>query len=194
MICKALRQLTGLGLFSVCALIAPGTALAGVAYNVSNNGITFDFTTNQTLAQLTSLSSVDISADITANSFVTNVPQDMAGFALGQSDLSTLHIVVTTDASAKLTGLNASGSVYFASYPAFAGENPNDFFCTYSVTAGALTQDHDAGFCPASANTNVNFSGLSFAPIGGTTSTPEPATFALWAVGLALVGAYRLRR
>ncbi|KIK05415.1 hypothetical protein K443DRAFT_675194 [Laccaria amethystina LaAM-08-1] len=43
------------------------------------------------------------------------------------------------------------GTTVFCSYPAFAGEPPNDFFCTYSNTDGHLTQDHDAGFCPATA-------------------------------------------
>jgi uncharacterized repeat protein (TIGR01451 family) len=57
--------------------------------------------------------------------------QDNAGFALGQSNLTTNPI--------------------FCSYPAIQGENPNDFFCTYSQTTGNLVQDHDAGFCPAKA-------------------------------------------
>ncbi|KJA13093.1 hypothetical protein HYPSUDRAFT_81168 [Hypholoma sublateritium FD-334 SS-4] len=36
----------------------------------------------------------------------------------------------------------------FCSYPAVAGENPNDFYCTYSSTTGQLVTDNDAGFCP----------------------------------------------
>ncbi|GFZ52299.1 hypothetical protein JCM24511_10072 [Saitozyma sp. JCM 24511] len=39
----------------------------------------------------------------------------------------------------------------FHSFPAFPGENPNDFYCTYSPTSGALVEDHDAGFCPPTA-------------------------------------------
>ncbi|KAF8964585.1 hypothetical protein BDZ97DRAFT_2075219 [Flammula alnicola] len=58
-------------------------------------------------------------------------PADLAGFPLGSNDVNENPI--------------------FCSYPAFAGENPNDFFCTYSQVTGALEDDHDAGFCPGSA-------------------------------------------
>jgi len=48
--------------------------------------------------------------------------------------------------------LNPSPGVIHCSYPVFAGEDPNDFFCLYSTTApGALTQDHDAGLCRSNA-------------------------------------------
>ena len=57
--------------------------------------------------------------------------QDALGFALGP-------------------GSN-TGDPLFCSYPAVAGEDPNDFFCTYSLTTGALVQDHDAGLCPGNA-------------------------------------------
>ena len=57
--------------------------------------------------------------------------QDGAGFTLGEHDETTDPI--------------------FCSYPAFPGENPNDFFCTYDASDGQLVQDHDAGFCPANA-------------------------------------------
>ncbi|KAF8185448.1 hypothetical protein BJ912DRAFT_927477 [Pholiota molesta] len=46
---------------------------------------------------------------------------------------------------------NLTTDPIFCSYPAFAGEDPNDFFCTYSKTTGALVQDADAGFCPGTA-------------------------------------------
>jgi hypothetical protein len=36
---------------------------------------------------------------------------------------------------------------WHCSYPVFSGEDPNDFFCRYSVTTGALLQDHNAGLC-----------------------------------------------
>ncbi|KAF8181810.1 hypothetical protein BJ912DRAFT_906639 [Pholiota molesta] len=58
-------------------------------------------------------------------------PQDNGGFPLGESDVTTNPI--------------------FCSYPAVPGENPNDFFCTYSMTTGVLVQDHDAGLCPTNA-------------------------------------------
>ena len=61
---------------------------------------------------------------------------DQAGFPLGDTDTGTNPI--------------------FCSYPAFPGENPNDFFCTYASDTGALVTDNDAGFCPADA---INCSG-----------------------------------
>jgi hypothetical protein len=61
-------------------------------------------------------------------------PQDQLGFSLGDSNTSTDPI--------------------FCSYPAVPGENPNDFFCTYSRTTGALVTDNDAGLCqPNAVNT-----------------------------------------
>ena len=61
-------------------------------------------------------------------------PADQLGFGLRQSDLSTDPI--------------------FCSYPAVEGEDPNDFFCTYSATTGALVEDHDAGLCEPNAVPN----------------------------------------
>ncbi|KAG8863914.1 hypothetical protein FRB97_005173 [Tulasnella sp. 331] len=69
-----------------------------------------------------------------ASSCVTCPPQDAAGFPVGtQSD---------------------SGGVIFCSYPAFPGENPNDFFCRYNDSTGAQVQDNDVGFCPSTATQN----------------------------------------
>ena len=39
----------------------------------------------------------------------------------------------------------------FCSYPAFPGENPDDFYCIYNSSTGSLVTDNDAGFCPAKA-------------------------------------------
>jgi len=44
-----------------------------------------------------------------------------------------------------------SNGALFCSYPAVPGEDPNDFFCNYSDTTGALTDDNDAGLCPTTA-------------------------------------------
>ncbi|KAF8960461.1 hypothetical protein BDZ97DRAFT_1629475, partial [Flammula alnicola] len=66
----------------------------------------------------------------TPTSYVCPAADD-AGFPLGSNDITSSPI--------------------FCSYPAFSGEDPNDFFCTYSKVTGALIEDHDAGFCPGSA-------------------------------------------
>ncbi|KIK05419.1 hypothetical protein K443DRAFT_675197 [Laccaria amethystina LaAM-08-1] len=58
----------------------------------------------------------------------------------------------STDQAAFPLGTNNSdGTTLFCSYPAFAGEDPNDFYCKYSATTGKITQDNDAGFCPGTA-------------------------------------------
>ncbi|KAJ6508393.1 hypothetical protein C8R45DRAFT_441646 [Mycena sanguinolenta] len=46
-----------------------------------------------------------------------------------------------------------SGGVLFCSYPAFEGENKDDFYCTYNSasSSGGLITDNDAGFCPENA-------------------------------------------
>jgi hypothetical protein len=66
-----------------------------------------------------------------AHAQFTCPPTDQLGFSLGQSDTTTDPI--------------------FCSYPAVPGEDPHDFFCTYSKTTGALVQDNDAGLCTANA-------------------------------------------
>ena len=48
-------------------------------------------------------------------------------------------------------GVSSPGPLLFCSYPAFPGENPNDLFCDYNASTGALMVDHDAGFCPGNA-------------------------------------------
>lgn len=56
---------------------------------------------------------------------------DQAGFPLGVS--------------------NTAIDPIFCSYPAVEGEDPYDFYCTYSATTGVLVQDNDASLCPANA-------------------------------------------
>jgi len=111
-------------------------------------------------------------------------PEDEAGFALGDT--------------------SNTGGIIFASYPAFAGENPNDFFCDYSNSSGALTDDNDAGFCPGTAVDEGNNPGttgtgsgtFTSTPTnpGAATTTPEPGTWSLLGAGfLGLSGLQRFR-
>ncbi|KAF7348268.1 hypothetical protein MSAN_01780400 [Mycena sanguinolenta] len=62
-------------------------------------------------------------------------PQDEASFPVGSGSSYT----------------SDSGGVLFCSYPAFPGENPDDFYCTYNDSTGSLITDNDAGFCPPAA-------------------------------------------
>jgi hypothetical protein len=87
--------------------------------------------TSQQPSSATVGSSIADQATVSVPGGISCPPQDEAGFPLGQSDLTTDPI--------------------FCSYPAVPGENPNDFFCTYSKSTGALVQDSDAGLCPPNA-------------------------------------------
>ena len=79
----------------------------------------------------------DVSADLT--SFTSTVPpEDEAGFLVGPApDYQLVESPPTlaeigTDALGNITSWDIEGTL-FASYPAAAGENPNDFFCTWSI-------------------------------------------------------------
>jgi hypothetical protein len=81
--------------------------------------------------------------------------EDEAGFALGESDLTSDPI--------------------FCSYPAFPGENPNDFYCTYNPSNGDLVTDNDAGFCPPTAVAGTCTSSRRRRR-GGVPRAPQPAS------------------
>jgi hypothetical protein len=97
-----------------------------------------------------------------------------------------------------------SGAVLFISYPAFPGENPNDFYCTYSDTTGALITDNDPGFCPGNAvqsgtpGSTVMAGGTGLftsdpANPGAPSEVPEPASVATMGSGLAGLALAALR-
>ncbi|KAF8188147.1 hypothetical protein K438DRAFT_978807 [Mycena galopus ATCC 62051] len=60
------------------------------------------------------------------------------------------------DAGFPLGDHSDSAGVLFCSYPAFPGENEDDFDCTYNDATGSLITDNDAGFCPGSAPVSCN--------------------------------------
>ncbi|KZP04963.1 hypothetical protein FIBSPDRAFT_806182 [Athelia psychrophila] len=45
-----------------------------------------------------------------------------------------------------------TNGILFCSYPAVPGESPEDFYCDYNDTTGALVTDNDAGLCPSGAD------------------------------------------
>ena len=103
----------------------------GAAYASTTPSIT----TSQQPATAPAGSSIADKAAVTGNTGgFTCPPQDQLGFSLGQSNVTTDPI--------------------FCSYPAVAGEDPNDFFCTYSKSTGLLVEEHDSGLCQPNATAN----------------------------------------
>jgi hypothetical protein len=109
--------------------------------------------------------------------------------------LSTLKI--GTDSLGDVTSWNITGT-QFASYPAFAGDPPSNYFCDYGVTfspsggSGSLSTDHDAGFCPSSAVGAAAIGSWSaYTPVS---TTPEPRNSALIGGGLLGLVALVTRR
>jgi hypothetical protein len=78
-------------------------------------------------------------------------PVDQLNFAVGQK--------------------NEASDPIFCSYPVVDGEDPNDFFCKYSKTTGALVEDHDAGLCALNA---VQGSGCLRRRINALPRAPHP--------------------
>jgi hypothetical protein len=195
---------------TMCAL-APATSSAGTIYTYTAASGTqvvpsFSFTTSLTGTALDNLApGTKINSTITAFTFEPgDVPtQDDAGFPIGGSygsnyfNAATATVEIGTNAQGQITSWDISENV-FASYPAFSGESPTDFYCRYnasSTNAGdtlSLTLDNDAGLCPGTRTTTAGtFSG---GPVIST-ATPEPASAFLLGTGvLGLLGLAALRK
>ena len=95
----------------VMMVVAGGVVAFGFAGAAYSAPISPSISTSQQPASTTVWSSIADKATVTSGGF-TCPSQDEAGF-LGESNTSTNPI--------------------FCSYPAFAGEDPNDFYCTYDA-------------------------------------------------------------
>jgi len=129
--------------------------------------------------------------------------QDQAGFPIGGPFGSAYYqmtgsptVLIGTDSLGNITSWNISQTL-FASYPAFPGENPTDFYALYTISSttggdqGILSQDNDAGFAPPS--TSLVSAGTWSPTI--TIGVPEPSSFVLLAgSGLLVFLARGLRR
>jgi len=193
-----LKSLTGIGAFGLLCLALPGSLLAEVTYSYTGTvygsyEITLSF---NTVAPLTSLApDTNISGEISSFTISdgSSLPRstDEGGFSLGVHNFDVPSTVeVGTDALGNITSWDIS-DVYFASYPAFPGEDPTDFYCNYTVTttnakdSTALTKDEDAGLCPGiSASTTT---AGTWKPQFTGSSVPEPRTTVLLGVVLGVL-------
>jgi hypothetical protein len=183
-------------LFSTAFLLmASGPLFADTTYTFAGtDGVSVSFTTDLTnIANLAS--GTNITASITSDSLVyPPPPEDEGGFPLGTGPgyvtVSDFAAAIGTNSLGNITSWDIT-ALLFASYPAFPGENPNDFFCTYNVSltpAGGtapLNTDNDVGFCPASDNIPTTGTWT----MTGTTpppppTTPEPSALVLLGTGL----------
>lgn len=178
------------GLLSI-ALPSPARADTVLTYTDTADiaiTVTFDFT-GPTLAGLAP--GTDITSEITGFSMTYPAPgQDEGGFPLADNSISSQDVQIGTDSLGNVTSWNITATL-FASYPAFSGENPTDFYCNFGVSvtssgnSAPLTTDNDAGFCPAAAASSAAIGTWSPQFQGPTgPSTPEPQSSALLGAGV----------
>ena len=188
------------------------TASSATTYTYTEGSATdivpsFSFTTSLSGAALDNLApGTNITATVTPFTFQPRgvPPEDQLGFPLGGSFGSSYFnvsiaptVLIGTNAIGQITSWNITEGI-FASYPAFSGEDPNDFFCTYSAstaTGGAalsLVTDNDAGLCGAGKTSGVgSFTGNSG---DGVAAVPAPAALPLFITGLGALGLVGSRR
>jgi hypothetical protein len=147
----------------------------------------FSFTTSLNGAALDNLApGTDITGTVTPFTFEpnasANLGQDQLGFPIGGPWGSAYYfansgptVMIGTNASGQITSWAISEGI-FASYPAVPGENPNDFFATYTLTTTnlgdtlTLIQDNDAGLAPPGTTSGAGtFSGTP-TPVPGPTA------------------------
>jgi len=193
-------SLVAFSLLGMLLALSP-TKASAVVYTFTEGSLSdavgnFSFATSLSGAQLDNLAP-GTNIAVTNFQFPVNFTllQDQGGFLIGQNGPSGFATVaIGTNAAGQITSWSISEG-YFASYPAFPGENPTDFYATYTVTTTntgdsvQLVTDNDAGFAPVGYNTGTGSFAAAVAPV------PEPSTWAMTIIGFLGLGfiAYRRR-
>lgn len=205
-------SLVAFGLFGALLVLSP-TGASAMVYTFTEGSPSdavgnFSFTTSLSGSGLDNLTQgTDITASVTSFTFPVNLTpflsQDNAGFPIAQNNSTgPVTVMIGTNGAGQITSWTISEG-YFASYPAFPGESPTDFYGAYTVTTTnsgdsiLLVNDQDAGFAPGE-NPNggppipYNTGTGSF---GAVAAVPEPSTWAMMIVGFLGLGfmAYRRR-
>jgi fibronectin-binding autotransporter adhesin len=148
------------GLSASLSLILPVSLRGGTLYTYSGGLVNLNFTTSLTGAALDDLpAGTDITSTLGSSLTITagKPAADNGGFASADWALSDYDFKIGTGATGGVSSWDITG-LYFVSFPAVPGENPNDFFGTYNLTlttagdSATLITDNDAGFAPTSAS------------------------------------------
>lgn len=196
-----LKQKRTIAIISLLGLFLPAALSANTTYTYTSSSVNVSFQT--TLNPDSLAPGTDITSSLVGGSFSMDYPppsQDEAGFPLADHSFMLSSLAIGTNSVGDITSWNIAGTE-FASYPAFPGESPTDFYCNYSVSftaaggSGPLSLDNDAGFCPGSANAVATGSWTPYLDPGNpSTGTPEPLSSALLGSGLIGVAALAVRR
>jgi hypothetical protein len=194
-------------LFALSATEASAMVYTFTDGNTNDAVGNFSFTTSLSGAQLDNLAQgTDITSSVTSFTFPVNVTtqlsQDQGGFPIGQNNpIPSATVAIGTNAVGQITSWSISEG-FFASYPAFPGDSPTDFFASYTVTTTntgdsvLLVADNDAGFAPGdSPNGPVSFTTGTGSFTAAVAPVPEPSTWAMMIIGFLGLGfmAYRRR-
>ena len=184
--------------FALCATSASATTFD---YTAASGDVVqnFSFTTSLSGAALDNLPPGTLIPFSPFTFQPTGLDTDQAGFALGGAfgsayfSASGVSVAVGTNSLGQITSWTISENV-FASWPAFSGENPNDFFGKYTITltdtgdTRHLTQDNDLGFAQPDATSGAGSFGAQ------AIVTPLPGALPLFATGLVGLGLLGWRR
>jgi hypothetical protein len=174
---------------ALLALVPTASSATTYTYTEGSAGDlvpSFSFTTSLSDGALDNLApGTNITGTVTPFTFQPNASaglgQDQGGFPIGGAFGSAYFyansgptVMIGTNALGQITSWTISEGI-FASYPAFPGENPNDFYATYTLTTTnlgdslTLIQDNDVGFAPPGKTSGTGSFGTP-TPVPGPTA------------------------